>query len=104
MIKQSLIYLALSILIVLFAEYAHLMIVYIDVLYTWVNIKLAPVFSSSHTGTIIRNVFCLVFIPVTIAGIPALGYRLAKGKTMPYFIEITWLIWLVVVLSKVLIH
>jgi len=104
MLRQSIIYLVLSILIVSFAKYVHLMIVYIDILYNAVNLKLMPVFSNSETGIMIRKVFSLVVIPVVIAAIPALIYRLIKGKQLPYFIQITWFLWLVIVLSKVLIR
>ena len=104
MLKQSIIYIALSILIVIFSAYAHLAIVYIDMFYTWVTLELTPIFSSSMYGTLIRNVFSLVVLPVIIVGIPALIYRVIKGQYMPYFIEITWIIWLIIVLSKVLIR
>ncbi len=104
MLRQSIIYLLLSILVVLLAEYAQLLIVYIDMLYTFINVKLAPIFSSSGTGMMIRKVISLVLIPLVIAAIPALIYRLIKGKHMPYFIELTWILWLVIVLSKVLIR
>ncbi|AHE67756.1 hypothetical protein Loa_02214 [Legionella oakridgensis ATCC 33761 = DSM 21215] len=80
------------------------MIVYIDMFYTYVNLKLSPIFSANETGIMIRKVFSLVLIPVAIAAVPALVYRLIKGRHMPYFIHITWLLWLVVVLSKVLIQ
>ncbi|WP_133130354.1 hypothetical protein [Legionella yabuuchiae] len=103
MLKQGFIYLLLSIIIVVFAEYAQMIIVYLDMLYTFVNLKLAPVFSQSELGIMIRRVFSLVIIPILIAAIPALIYRLIKGKNMPYFIQITWLLWLVIVLSKILI-
>lgn len=104
MLRQSLIYLVLSIIVVIFAKYAHLLIIYIDLLYTFVNLKLAPIFSQVGIGLIIRKVLLLVLIPVIIAGIPALIYRLIKGKNMPYFIELTWCLWLVIVLSNVLIR
>lgn len=103
MLKQGLIYLLLSIVIVVFAEYAQMIIVYLDMLYTFVNLKLAPVFSQSELGVMIRRVFSLVVLPILIAAIPALIYRLIKGKNMPYFIQVTWLLWLVIVLSKILI-
>ncbi|WP_133126837.1 hypothetical protein [Legionella nagasakiensis] len=104
MLRQSMIYLFLSVLVVVFAAYAHLVIVYIDMFYMYVNLKLSPIFSQSEAGIMIRKVFSLVMIPVAIAAIPALTYRLIKGRNMPYFIQITWLLWLIVVLSKVLIQ
>ena len=103
MLKQSIIYLILSILIVLFAKYAHLAIVYIDMFYTWVTLQLVPIFSGNAYGVLIRNVFTLVLLPVIIAGIPAMVYRAIKGRQMPYFFEVTWILWLIIVLSKVLI-
>ena len=104
MLKQSLIYLLLSILVILFSKYAHLLIVYIDVAYTFINLKLAPVFSSSDLGVLFRKIVSLVVLPIAIAAIPALVYRLVKDKNMTIFIEFTWLLWLIIVLSKVLIH
>ena len=104
MLKQSIIYLILSILIILFAQYAHLVMVYIVMAYTFVSIKLTPLFSGTTYGIMIRNVLTLVLLPVIIAGIPALIYRAMKGHTMPYFFEATWVLWLIVVLGKVLIR
>ena len=104
MLKQSIVYLLLSVLIVIFAKYAHLLIVYIGIAYAYINVKLAPIFNNSVTGGMIRNVITLVLLPVVVVGIPALIYRAIKGQTMPYFFEVTWLFWLILVLSKVLIH
>lgn len=103
MLKQTLIYLCLSILVVLFAQYVHLMIVYVDLFYTFINVKLAPIFSNGALGIMIRKVISLVLLPVVIASIPGVIYRVVKGQNMPYFIEVTWFLWLVIVLSKVLI-
>lgn len=104
MLRQGIIYLVLSILIVLFAEYAHLLVVYIVTAYTFVLLKITPIFSSTTYGVMIRNVCSLVIIPVMIAGIPALIYQVIKSRKMPYFIEITWVLWLIIVLAKVLIR
>lgn len=104
LVKQGLIYLLLSTVIIVFSQYAKVLIVYLDMFYTFVNLKLAPIFSRTELGIMIRSVFSLVFIPILIAAVPALGYRLVKGSSMPYFLQITWFLWLVIVLSKVLIQ
>lgn len=104
MLRQSIIYLLLSILVVVFANFAHLFIVYIDFFYTFINLKLTPIFTQTGLGLLVRKVILLVFIPVSIAAIPALVYRLVKGHNMPYFIELSWCLWLVIVLSNILIH
>lgn len=104
MLRHFLIYLLLSILIVLFAKYAHLLVVYIDVFFTYVNVKLTPIFSQTGWGLIIRKILVLMLLPIVIAGIPALIYRAIKGRDMPHFIAITWVIWTVIVLSDILIR
>lgn len=104
MLKQSIVYLLLSILIVVFSQYAHLLMVYILTFYTYIIIKITPIFSLTQYGPLIRSVVSLVFIPVIFAGIPALLYRAIKGKHMPWFFELTWTLWLIIVLGKVLIR
>ena len=104
MLRQSIGYLLLSIIIVLFEKYAHLLIVYIDMVYTYINVALAPIFSNGDLGILIRKIITLVALPALIVAIPAFIYLAVKGKRMPYFIQITWIIWLVIVLSKVLIR
>lgn len=104
MLRQSMVYLVLSVFIVIFAAYVHLLIVYIDMFYTYINVKLAPIFSNSSIGVLIRQILVLTVLPVILVGIPALIYRSLKGKEMPYFFETLWLLWLILVLSKILIH
>lgn len=104
MLRQAIIYLLLSIVVVVFAQYGHLLIVRIDMLYTYINVQLTPIFNRSGLGAIVRNVFTLVLLPVILAAIPALFYRLIKGENMPFFIPITWVLWLIIVLSNVLIR
>ncbi|KGP63566.1 hypothetical protein EP47_05440 [Legionella norrlandica] len=104
MLRHSLIYLVLSILIVVFAKYAHLVIVYIDMFFTYVNWKLMPIFSQTGWGLIIRKTIVLMLLPIIITGIPALVYRAIKGKDMPHFVSIVWVIWTIIVLSDILIR
>ncbi len=104
MLKQSIIYLALSILTILFAKYMHVLIVYIDYAFVFVNLQLSQIFSHNPTGDTVRRVLTLVFIPMVITAIPALIYRLIKKRQMPYFIECTWIVWLIIVLSSILVQ
>jgi len=103
MLRQSLIYLALSIIVVLTANYVHLLVVYLDIIYIKASLALAPLFSNNHAGVVLRGVIILTLLPICITGLPALFYRLVKGNTMPYYFEATWLLWLVVVISKIII-
>lgn len=102
MLRQSLIYLILSILVVILADYANLIIVYIDMFFTFVSLKLTPIFSQTGWGLIIRKVLVLMLMPIVITAIPALIYKVIKGKEMPHFIAITWVIWTIIVISDIL--
>jgi len=104
MLRQSLIYLLLSILIVIFAKYAHLLIIYIDLFFTHINLKLTPVFSQTGWGLLIRKIIVLMMLPPLIVAVPALIYRGIKGKEMPHFIALVWIIWTIIVVSDVLIQ
>ena len=103
MLKQSLIYLALSLIVVIFAHYAHLLVVYLDIFYTQANLVITPLFSNSHAGVILREVIILTLLPICVTAIPALIYRAIKRHTMPYYFEATWMIWLMIVISKIII-
>jgi len=103
MLKQAILYILLSIVVVIFAKYLHILVVYIDTIFTYLSIKLAPVFSKTALGLVIRKTIVLILLPVIIVGIPALIYRAVKGKQMPYFIAVTWLVWLIIVISNILI-
>ena len=42
MLRQTLVYLIISVIVVLFARYAQLLIVYIDMRFAFINIKTNP--------------------------------------------------------------
>lgn len=104
MLKQSIIYLVLSILVVFFARYFHLLIIYIGMGYAFLTVKLMPLFNAMSFNVMMRNVVSLALLPILIVGVPALIYRAIKGQVMPYLIESAWIVWLTLVLSKVLVR
>ena len=104
MLKQGLLYLILSIIIVVFAHYAGLIILYLKNIYTYLDLLLTPVFRLSETGAAIRGTLLLIALPLILVGIPALIYRLIKKKNMPYFVEATWMLWLIIALTNLLIY
>ena len=103
-LRYSIIYLLLSVVVVLFARYLHTLVIYIDLFYTLLNIKLGSIFSPSAIGVLMRKVVALSLLPVVIAAVPTLIYRAIRGRHTPYFMEIVWLLWLIIVLSKILIY
>lgn len=104
MLKQALIYLVLTVLVVVFSRLALLCIVYVDYFYSIINLKLAPLFSYTGIGLVLRKIILFTLIPAAIASIPALTFRLVRGKDMPYLVELTWFFWIILVLSNMLIR
>ena len=103
MLQQSLMYLFFSILVVILKKYAKLLLLYIDIIFTHISVQLSPLLSSIGLGNPIQKILLLALIPVAITGIPGIIYYLFSRKAMPYYFEITWCIWLVIVLSNLLI-
>jgi hypothetical protein len=104
LVKQSSVYLMLSLLIILYSHQMKLFFVYMNMLYAYINLLLQPLFGSGIMGEAFRNMSALVLIPLVLSGIPALIYWIIKRKKMPYFIELTWLFWLILALCSYLIH
>lgn len=105
MLKSStpyIVYTILSILVVAFNKYINDVILLIVSFYEYINSHLDILFSQSNAGILSRNSTALVISPLIITGIPALAYYSIKRSKMPYFIEITWLAWFVIVLSNLL--
>jgi hypothetical protein len=98
LLKQTTVYLILSLLVVFFAKYVQLGTHYIAQFYANINLLLVPYLS--HDAT--RHILMMVLIPVIIAGIPAIVYRLIKKQNMPYYLICTWALWIILVLSNAL--
>lgn len=103
MLKQSGIYLLLSILVVVFAKYAHLVVIKFDLAFNYVYLKLTPYFAQLGLSVILGKTIVLMLLPIVVVGIPALLYRLIKGKDMPHMLAATWILWTILVLSTILI-
>ncbi|MGQ3890388.1 hypothetical protein [Legionella sp. CNM-4043-24] len=104
MLKQGLVYLLVSILVVVFAQYLHIVFAWVDQFYHYIDSLLSPIFNKGGIGNIICRVILLTIIPVLLAAVPALLWRLIKGSDMPHFIALTWGLWLVIVLSNIVIR
>lgn len=104
MLRYSIVFLFLSSLVILFGGYIRLVTAYIDLFFTHIKVYVLPFLNDIGVNHFVSEVLLLVLIPVVIAGIPALLYRFIKGSSMPYFTELTWCIWLVIILSNILIQ
>ena len=103
MLKQSLIYLSLTIIVVIFARFFHQILTYVDFFYNYLYTLIFPIFNPDYRGKLVIRIILYSLIPLILTGIPALIYHSIKGRLMPYFYEIMWTIWLIVILSNLLI-
>ena len=96
--RQSIIYLVLSFIVVLGAKYIQLGTHFIADGYGSINLKLVPYLANDA----VRHVLLMILLPIVIAGIPALIFRLIKKQNMPYYLTCTWVVWIILVLSNAL--
>lgn len=98
-----LVYLILSIVVVIFSKYVNEAVNFVVYLYDYIDDLLDILFSNSKAGSLSRSSFALVICPLLITGVPAIIYYAIKRAKMPYFVETTWLIWMIVVLGNTII-
>lgn len=95
MIKQVIILIALSVLVVFAASYAQEAIQALLKAHEWIAQILTEVFSGGQVGNLLRGLIALLSIPILIASIPAAFYWMVRRHFFPYFLEIVWVVWLI---------
>lgn len=95
MLKQIIVLILLSLIVILATPQAHLLITWILSVHHWILETLTPIFSGGEAGNITRKLIALLAAPIVVALIPALIYWLMKRKWFPYFMEFVWVTWLV---------
>lgn len=102
MLKHAVIYLIVSILAILFSSYVLKLMNFLQDIFNYLAIHLTPFLQVIDLGIKTSEIFLLVIIPVVLSGVIALIYRAIKRKSMPHFIELTWIFWILLVLSNIL--
>ena len=95
MLKQFLIIIALSAVIVLSMSYAREALQWLIHAHAWVAQLLTQIFSEGQAGHLARGLIALLAIPLLAGLIPAFFYWLLKKNWFPYFMEIVWIVWLI---------
>jgi hypothetical protein len=104
MLRNILLLVILSILVILFMHPFSQFLGMIDHLHNLLAIKLALILSTNSTGIWIRNVLALILIPMGVGLIPAALYALLRRSPMPYLTEIMWFTWLLLATTLALHH
>lgn len=98
MVKQLIIFVLLSLLVVLFLPQIHLLLHYIDIFYRFLLSWLNLVIAGGPAGRALRNFIALIIIPLLIGLILSLPYW-ATGKNLPpQYMSFVWFSWLILVI------
>src|SRR3990167_9244879 len=95
MLKQFLVLIAFSMVIILSMSYAQQAIEWLLKGHDYVSQLLTDVFSEGQAGNLTRGLITLLAIPVLVSLVPAAIYWLFKRHWFPYFMEVVWAIWLI---------
>ncbi len=98
--NQSLIYLLLTAASVYFTGPLHRFLVYADNVFTRINSSLNYYFTSPELAKFIT----LIVLPLGLACLPGGLYWLIKRKKMPYFLELTWVLWVIFLANNLISH
>lgn len=100
--RQLYVYLGLSFLIIVLAHYGKLVMIYWDYAYSYLHFYLIQIFQHIGLTSAASQLLLLITLPLLIVGLPALIYYLIKKKSMPYFAEMIWILWLIILFSNIL--
>jgi hypothetical protein len=75
-------------------------LVYADILFIHCNKALAWYF----TDPWLAKTITLIILPFGLMSIPAGFYWIVKRARMPYFLELSWALWIIFITSNLLIH
>ena len=103
MIRQIFILLLISIVCVYFMTHITWFMHFIDHLHSIFVKQLSLIFAGGKIGMMVKEVVALVLIPLIIAAIPAIIYWFIKRQHMPYFADILWVTW-IMLLTSVALH
>lgn len=95
MLKQSLLILAASILVIFFARELNVIIVLLANAHHFVAAELGKLFANGTIGSIVRRAIALFIIPFIVALIPTLIYWAVTRTEFKYFAHIFWTAWII---------
>lgn len=95
MLKQSLLIVVLSIIIIFCMSYAQQIIQLLITAHDSISQLLTDVFSGGQAGNLARGLIALLSVPVLIGLIGAVFYWLIQRHWFPYFMEVVWIVWLI---------
>lgn len=95
MLKQIIILVLLSAVIVFFMSYTQEGIQWLVNAHEWMLQVLSDIFSGGEAATLIKSLLALLGIPFLAGLIPAMIYWIMKRSWFPYFMQVVWAVWLI---------
>ncbi len=97
MLKQIIVFILLCLIAIFIMTHIKTGLHALVAAYNWVDHTLAALFSGGTIGHVIRKLIALAGIPILVGLIPAFIYWLIKRSGFPYFMEVVWVTWLLLV-------
>ncbi|QLH41311.1 MAG: hypothetical protein HWD59_00255 [Coxiellaceae bacterium] len=85
----------MSLVAIIFLQQIAWVVHGIAVFHHWFISELRNLFAFGKWSHLILAWIVLIVVPVIIAAIPAFIYWLIKRRWMPYYMQIVWTVWLV---------
>lgn len=104
MIKQVVILLVLSLLIIFTMGYAQQGLQYLVWAHNWIDENLTQVMTGSPAIDIARKFVALLAIPIGVGLISAIVYWIAKRQWLSSFMQFIWVTWLVQTTALIMVY
>ena len=95
MLKQSVLMLALSIIVVYLAKYIVNVLHALGAAQIFLISQLTLWLPEFAIKVVVVEVIVLIVVPVLISLLVAFGYWLVKRAELPFWLELTWIMWIV---------
>jgi hypothetical protein len=95
MIKQIIILIALSVLVILILPLCHSVIHYLLTVYHFIYNTLDTLFVQSKNANFIKQLIAFLAVPLGLGAILGSLYFAVRRQKMPYIMEIIWIIWVI---------
>lgn len=102
MLKQITSIIIASLIVLLLSKYLTIGLNWVQALHNWLYEITKAIFSDNALGIILRKMIALLVIPLVCVGVPAGLYYVIYRKSMPYFTEAVWVVWIILATAMLL--
>jgi hypothetical protein len=65
---------------------------------------LSYVFAGGKLGMLIKEVIAIIALPLVVSAVVSLAYYVIRRNWLPHLINITWILWIIVVSSVIVLR